>query len=132
MINARELKTVEYSPPFNDGSTCVIETTSDPANQYQQKLVPSELQGILGGMLPKGFQINIYRPDARTKDLNYVSFENISSGCRVNLSVYYCFEDWAFRTNLIHFAEDLRSLIELRIANCQSTSVTKDEYGVTI
>ena len=32
----------------------------------------------------------------------------------------------------MHFAEHLRTLIERKLTNCQSASVSKDEYGVSI
>ena len=132
LVGTRVLKAVKYNPPFKDGSTIVVETTSDPANEYQQKLLPHELRGLVGGDLPKGFQLNIYRPEARTKGLYIVFFENISHGPRINLSVDYDFTDWAYRTNLVHFAEHLRSLIEQKLPNCQSAFVEKNEYGISM
>jgi hypothetical protein len=50
----------------------------------------------------------------------------------MSVSVYYYFEDWNYRINLIHFAEELRAKIENNIKNCQSTNFGKSEYGVNV
>lgn len=119
-------------PPFKDGSTHYVEATSDPSDKYQLKLSPSELKGLLGAMLPKGFQLIIYRPESRSKGLDYFSVENIAQGLCINLSVGYYFQDWTYRTNLIYFAEALRAAIEQKVVNCQSARLEKDAYGVDI
>jgi hypothetical protein len=131
-VNSRELKLTVISPPMKDGTTHLLEVTSDPANEYQQKLFVSELKGFLGGMLPSGFELIIYRPEARTPGLDFLSFQNLTKGRRINFSVRIYFQDWSYRTNLLHFAEELRLTAEQQISNCQTVSITKDEYGVTL
>ncbi len=99
-LGNRKLDVSKYDPPFKDGSSLVVEATSDPANRFQQKLLPSELSGVAASELPKGFQINVYRPEARTKGLDNLIVENLANGRRINVAITYYFADWAYRTNL--------------------------------
>lgn len=131
-IGSRELRLSLYSPPMKDGTSALIETTSDLANQYQQKLAVAELKGVLGAMLPSGFELSIYGPHSRMPGVDFLSFQNLSRGRCIRLSVHISFSDWAYRTNLIHFAENFRATIEQQLPGCQSASVAKDKYGITI
>ncbi|MEW8073609.1 MAG: hypothetical protein AB2826_24620 [Candidatus Thiodiazotropha sp.] len=62
-INDRDLILAVIDPPFKDGNSLLVEATSDTTNKHQQKLFVSDLQGVFGNMLPKGFQIIIYHPE---------------------------------------------------------------------
>jgi hypothetical protein len=117
---------------MKDGTTHLVEATSDPANAYKQKLLVKDLKGVLGSMLPSGFEIIIYGPHGRTPGLDFLSFQNLSKGRCIDLSVKIYFQDWSHRTNLLHFAEGLRMLVEHGLPHCQLASVTKDEYGVSL
>lgn len=131
-IGSRELKVSFISPPMRDGTTHLVEATSDPVNEYKQKLLVTDLNGVLGGMLPSGFEIIIEGPHGRTPGLDFLSFQNLSKGRSIRFAVRIYFQDWSHRTNLLHFAEDLRARTEHSLPHCQSASVTKDEYGVSL
>jgi hypothetical protein len=131
-IMERELECHQSDPPDKDGSIYSVYTTSNISHKYEQKLQISELRGLLGGMIPKGFSLSMDSPEALTKGLHYAYLQNISDGRSLKLAVRYYFKDWAFQTNLIYFAEKLRALTEHKLANCQSSYVEKNEYGITL
>lgn len=131
-IGSRELKVSFISPPMKDGTTHLVEATSDPANEYKQKLLVTDLNGVLGGTLPSGFEIIIQSPHVRTPGLDFLSFQNLSKGRCIRFVVGIYFQHWSHRINLLHFAEDLRALAERDLPHCQAASVTKDEYGVSL
>lgn len=131
-INLRTLEVGVIDPPFKDGNTHIVETTSSPTKRFQQQLQVKELKGLLGSMLPKGFQLSIYLPEARTRGLDHVTFENLLSGSSITISVSYYYQNWEQRKNLIHFANDLISKIETTIDKCQEASVYRVDVGVYI
>lgn len=131
-IGGREFKLSLYSPPMKDGTIYLIEATSNPANTHKTKLTPAELHGVLGAMLPSGMEILIYEAQGMTPGLHLVSFQNLSRGRCIKLCLSVAFQDWAYRTNLIHFAEDVRSSAERDLPGCQVASIEKSEYGVSI
>lgn len=131
-LSGRQLKASFYDEPMSDGSICLVEATSRPTWAYQTFLAPNELRGVRAVDLPQGFQIIISHPTARSRGLDYLHFQNCSNGLNLVFSVRFTFDDWEERINLIHFVEDIRSLVELRMPGCQAAWVDRDEYGVDI
>nr|MBV6630595.1 hypothetical protein [Oceanococcus sp. HetDA_MAG_MS8] len=132
LLHGRDLNAKHTSVPLRDGTKCIVEATSNPADRYQTILAPKELQGVKGSDIPPGFEISIYRPIARTAGLDQLSVRNLASGAELSISVSYDFKDWSYRSNLIHFAEDLRALIELKLPKCTACRVSRNEYGADL
>ena len=132
LLQGRDLNAKNSAIPFRDGSRCIIEATSNLADRWQTKLAPNELRGVSGSDIPPGFEISIYRPTARTSGLDQLLVRNLECGAEIVISVRYYFQDWSYRRNLIHFMEDLRALVELKMPKCTSARVTRDEYGADI
>src|SRR5689334_16203741 len=93
-INSREVLMRTADPPMRDGSTHYVEATSDIRNKYQPTLFVSELSDIPAGTLPKGFQINIYLPEARCYGVDFFKVENLVNGLRLVIHISWAFEDW--------------------------------------
>ena len=131
-IGHREFRLGLISPPLRDGTTKLIEASSNPANPHQQNLSVSELFGVLGGMLPSGMDILIHEPHGKTPCLRTISFQNLAAGRCMQFLLCIDFANWPYRTNAIHFADAFRANLENDLSNCQSIEVSKNEYGVNI
>lgn len=132
VIAEKKLRLSVITPPMKDGTTLLIEATSNLADQHKQKLFPPDLNGISGSMIPRGLDILIFDIHAKTPGLRHVSFQNLSHGRCIKLCVNFQFKDWAYRLNLIHFSEEFRSLVENSIHNCHSATMDRDEYGTCV
>lgn len=131
-INGKILKMHVYDQPFKDGNSHIVEASSDVTNEYEQKLQISELEGLTGGMLPKGFQLIVYRPVARFKNVDFVTFENLFSGPRITVVSGLYYQKWEQRENLIHFGNAFTRKVESTIEKCQACDFSRDEVSITI
>ncbi|MCU7805488.1 MAG: hypothetical protein KZQ96_20045 [Candidatus Thiodiazotropha sp. (ex Lucinoma borealis)] len=131
-INGKDLALAVIDPPFKDGNSLLVEATSDTTNTHQQKLFVGDLQRVLGNMLPKGFQITIYRPEAQTKGLDFVAIENLLKGCRLTVIIGLSFQSWEQRLNLIHFSNHFCVEAERTLPKCHTADMSRSEVGVSI
>lgn len=132
-INDRTLKIFEFDPPFKDGTSHIVEATSDPTEaKYGQFLLVSDLSGLVGEMLPKGFRLAITSPEARTRGLNFASSENLINGPRLKVEIYLVFQDWEQRTNLYYFGNKLSLKVESAIERCQTAALSRAAEGINI
>ena len=132
-INARELGLKLISPPMRDGTTFLVETTSNPADRLYEKLSVNELRGLLGAMLPQGLDLQIDSPESRTPGLRHVFFQNLTNGREIHIAVHIgYYKEWPHKTNLNYVADELRSVVDRQLPNCRSTYLDKGDIGVTL
>ena len=131
-INNQVLNLSVYDPPLKDGNSHLVEATSQISDKFGQQLQVSELEGLTGGMLPKGFELTIYWPQARFKNVVFVKFGNLSKGPCITLSSFINFYSWDQRKNLIDFANRLSTKIETTIEKCLECDIDKDEISIYI
>ena len=131
-IGNKKLELKNLSSPMSDGTTHLIEVTASLTNHYQTKISMTDLKGVLGEMIPMGLDFLIYEAQGKMPGLSNVSFQNLSFGRCIRLTIYLPFKDWSHRLNLMHFANDFCFSVENKLAICQSASAEKSEYGMSI
>lgn len=130
-ISGKRVKAGTFNPPYKDGNAYLIEATSNAANNHQQQLLPSDLSGLTGEDIPKGFQLIIYEPETRTSGLDFFCLENLSKGARIILEIRYQFAELITRINLADFERNIQQVLENELENIQSIRPEKDEAGIS-
>lgn len=131
-IGARTVRMRIQATPMKDGTTHLVEATSDPSRRFQEKLDPTDLSGVKAESIPKGFQLTIYEPETRIAGLDYLAVDNIRYGRRMLISLEYAFSKWSRPTNLLDFAEIFRTLIEQELRACRDVRIEKDQDYVSL
>lgn len=131
-IGARTVRMRLQATPMKDGTTHLVEATSDPSRKFQEKLNPSDLSGVKAESIPKGFQLLISDPETRIAGLDYLAIDNIRHGRRMLISLSYFFDNWSRRTSLLDFAETFRRLIEQELHACRDVRIAKGQYDVSL
>lgn len=131
-IGARTVRMSVQDIPMQDGTTHLVEATSDPRSKSEEKLCPADLAGVKAESIPRGFQVTIYQPEARATGLDVLAIDNIRHGLRMLIALRFYFSDWSRRVNLMDFAQTFRGLIEQELTACRDVRFEKDEYGVSL
>lgn len=125
IVNGKSFE-VTFGPPF-DGTTTSIEGTGEKSEGSFQYIDIADFKGIRVADLPASMRISIYIITTPFPYFIHWALFNRATRCTLTLDADFDYQDWKEPVNLNIFLENLKAVLEEKIAEVSTVELSKNQ-----